>query len=288
MLGVVATKKRHNPEELFSGKHSSTLAKRRGTAALYPTRSLSALRKSAVRLQRAVRRRLLSVKNWCDPCTLEVLRLRDAFALVEPRGAVYLFDASSLARGLLSGANFCHPFTRRPLHEVEVRRLSRAAGPSLARLLLLTWRHTASIQSAVEQRESLLTFLEGECGRFWGQLLDLKEFDMMVVDDDDSDALMENYEDAVVRLCSVRPLAATSIIDIHRQQLRRRLTWLPAVARASMEIFLRDMEALCKLRGQLFQGAEDSDDRLLGLALIPAQALARLRRQCKSQAASSR
>jgi hypothetical protein len=248
-----------------------------------PSAYSSLMWRSAVRIQRALRRRLFAVKNWRDPVSLELLCRRRAFEVVEPRGAVYLFDPRQLWRCLVYQANFTHPLTRRGFAEVEVLRLAREGGSAADRALLhLTWRFREKLHSNLEQQDSLPLFLESECGRIWGELLDIKEVD---ADDDEEEGLLDAYDQTLKCLCARTPEGASLLVAVHRQQLERRGVWIAPRARTMMDEFLRVMEDYC--RSPEHGRRRRCRKELPALASIPIDALAMLGRLPKCRAADS-
>lgn len=174
-------------------------------------------RNAVVRLQRATRRHLAR-RNAVDPITGEPL-VGPILTLVEdPSGAAYRFQVAPLLEYFLKKAQFNHPVTRRPLHPIELWRLSRHAPADVAHVLLLTYKMAATLRRHQAMRENTVVFLEAEAGYAFEELLDAAE----ASHPRDLEPLLDAYHEAVWELGRGNSAVAHQALRLHRQRERLR------------------------------------------------------------------
>lgn len=101
--------------------------------------------------------------NQTDFITLESIS-RPYFVLIEDSGRRYRFRAESLYEYFISEGNFIHPYTRRPLNEIELGRLDRVLKKTGTSLSLQTrYREIAQQRAREREHEFTCQFLVNEC-----------------------------------------------------------------------------------------------------------------------------
>lgn len=141
-----------------------------------PTKSHRLL--SAIKIQKWWRKVYQVFVNPTDFVTLEPITKR-FFKLIEAENMIFRFDPVSLGKYFLENGLFHNPYTRRPLNEVELRRLDKSIHEYDPTFTSLYTYHQDIARCRAEQREHEQTceLLHQESLRVLSDLLTLTNYD---------------------------------------------------------------------------------------------------------------